>query len=160
MSRLEPADTIEATVGAPRHATEHLGRAVSAQQRVYVLHSQACIDSGLDLRTCDYSRALDLGIDLGLWEAEIDVPVVLGIDEHEALVPLRRVTEETTVAECPYRPIAGLDIDIDGEVWPGSQYAKHLASPEHAAERILTEAEALARTHVDLHHRGHGADRG
>lgn len=39
---------------------------------------------------------------------------------------------------CSYRPIAGLDVDIDGDVWPGSAYAAHLASPEHAAETCPT----------------------
>lgn len=102
MSRIEPADKIEAIVGAKRRAEEHLGRAVSAEQRVYVLHSQACVDSGIDLRECDYSQALDLGIDLGIWADHQDVPVVLAIsDEYDDLEPVRDLapssdgTEET-----------------------------------------------------------------
>lgn len=62
MSDLVPADQIEQIVGARRHKLAHLGRAVSAEQTVYVLHSFACRDSGIDLRTCVYSRALDAGI--------------------------------------------------------------------------------------------------
>lgn len=27
---------------------------------------------------------------------------------------------------CDYRPIAGVDVDIDGGVWPGSDYDKHI----------------------------------
>ncbi|MDJ1113219.1 hypothetical protein [Microbacterium dauci] len=90
MSRLEPADMIEAKVGASRHQDKHLGRAVSAEQRVYVLHSQACVDTGRDLRTCEYSIALDRGIDLGIWRDYQDHAVELGIDdEYLDLVPLR-----------------------------------------------------------------------
>lgn len=95
MSRLEPADTIEAKVGAKRHPTDHLGRAVSAIERVYVLHSQECVARGIDLRDCEYSIALDLGIDMGIWEAFQDVPVVVAIDpEYEDLAPVRIVEPE------------------------------------------------------------------
>ena len=41
MSRLEPADTIEAKVGVKRHPTDHVALAVTAEGRVYILHSQA-----------------------------------------------------------------------------------------------------------------------
>lgn len=94
MSRLESADTIEAKVGAKRHPTEHLGRAVSATQRVYILHSQKCLARGIDLRECEYSQALDYGIELIVWAEFQDVPVVLGIDaEYGDLEPLRVVAE-------------------------------------------------------------------
>lgn len=82
MSRLEPAATIAGIVGAPRDPEKHLGRAVSAEQRVYILHSQACVNSGIDLRECEYSIALDAGIDLGVWDEHQDVPVLLGISEE------------------------------------------------------------------------------
>lgn len=89
MSRLEAADKIEAIVGAKRHPTDHLGRAVSAEQRVYVLHSEECAASGIDLRECQYSEALDLGIDLGIWGDHEDQPVRLLIDpEHYDLLPM------------------------------------------------------------------------
>lgn len=93
MSRLESSETIEAMVGAPRQEDAHLGRAVSAEQRVYVLHSQRCVDAHRDLRTCPYSVALDEGIDLDIWQDYQDRPVELAIDEdHFDLVPLRSFT--------------------------------------------------------------------
>ena len=96
MSRLEPAETIEQTVGATRHATEHIGRAVSWEKCVYVLHSAACIEAhaadGTDLRDCLFSLALDEGIDLDIWYEFQDVPVILGVDEECGdLAPLRVV---------------------------------------------------------------------
>lgn len=63
MTNFVPADQIERIVGARRHATHHLGRAVSAEQAVYILHSVACKDSGLDLRECPFSLALDRSSD-------------------------------------------------------------------------------------------------
>lgn len=88
MSRLEAADKIEGIVGAKRHPSDHLGRAVSAEQRVYVLHSAECVSSGIDLRACEYSVALDRGIDLGIWDDYQDMPVTLIIDEeYEDLTP-------------------------------------------------------------------------
>ncbi len=63
MSDLVPGSEIERIVGIERHATEHYGRAVSAEGVVYILHSQQCKDSGVDLRECPFSVALDLGIE-------------------------------------------------------------------------------------------------
>lgn len=84
MTDLVPVDRIETIVGATRHATDHIGRAVSAEQTVYILHSRDCRGSGVDLRECPYSLALDLGIDLGAWLE--DVPVRLAIVDDQ-LVP-------------------------------------------------------------------------
>ncbi|MCC8930813.1 hypothetical protein [Rhodococcus sp. I2R] len=90
MSEIVSADQIEQIVGAPRTRNLHYGRAVSAEQRVYILHSRRCVDSGIDLRECPYSVALDRGIDIDQWWAgNEDVPVVLGI-RGPHLVPLRR----------------------------------------------------------------------
>lgn len=83
MSDLVPASDIERIVGADRHPTDHLGRAVSAEQTVYVLHSQACLDSGVDLRDCAYSVALDRGIDTRVWVQ--DRPVRLAIFDGELM---------------------------------------------------------------------------
>ncbi|UIU47024.1 hypothetical protein [Microcystis phage MinS1] len=86
MTDLVPADRIEQIVGARRHALAHLGRAVSAEQTVYILHSQRCKDSGIDLRACGYSRALDRGIDLGDWDGHEDQLVTL-MHAHGFLMP-------------------------------------------------------------------------
>lgn len=94
MTRLESADKIEGIVGAKRDATQHLGRAVSAEQRVYILHSEECRARGIDLRKCEYSIALDYGIDLDIWEDFQDRVVTLAIDADEGdLLPL--ITSET-----------------------------------------------------------------
>lgn len=80
-------DEIEQIVGARRHPHQHLGRAVSAEQTVYVLHSQRCKDSGIDLRECEWSWALDNGIDLADWKGYEDRAVVLAII-HDRLFPV------------------------------------------------------------------------
>lgn len=86
MTDLVPADQIEQIVGARRHPLAHLGRAVSAEQTVYVLHSQQCKDSGIDLRSCGYSVALDNGIDLHDWQNHQDRTVTLQ-HVHGILMP-------------------------------------------------------------------------
>ena len=87
MSDLVPIDLIEQIVGARRHALAHLGRAVTAEQTVYVLHSQRCKDSGIDLRNCTYSRALDSGIEgLHEWDGQEDQVVTLQV-AHGYLLP-------------------------------------------------------------------------
>ena len=103
MTDLVAADQIEPIVGARRHPTHHLGRAVSAEQVVYILHSQTCKDSGLDLRECGYSRALDRGIDPGDWTKDVTVGLVV---EGGALVPLDFLpadVEPTTCTHCHRR---------------------------------------------------------
>ena len=87
MTDLVPTDQIERIVGARRHPHQHLGRAVSAEQTVYILHSEKCRDSGTDLRECAYSKALDNGIDLDWWKAHEDKPVVLA-PYHDRLIPV------------------------------------------------------------------------
>ena len=81
MTRLEDSTKIEGIVGALRHEIRHIGRAVSAEQRVYILHSQKCLDSGIDLRECPFSVALDEGIDIGEWHGTTDRAVYLLIDD-------------------------------------------------------------------------------
>lgn len=75
MSNLVPAEDIETIVGAPRHPTRHLAKAVSAEKKVYILHSQRCLDSGIDLRDCPYSLAIDEGIDPDDWPEDKPVHV-------------------------------------------------------------------------------------
>jgi len=97
VSELVPTSEIERLVGAPRHETEHMGRAVSSKQVVYVLHSQECFDSGVDLRDCPFSLALDeFGIDTdGAWCGREDEAVVLDIVDGELVpaLPKEPVTE-------------------------------------------------------------------
>lgn len=103
MSDLVPATDIEQIVGAPRHTTMHIGRAVSSEETVYILHSQECRDSGIDLRECPLSIALDLGIELPSWTGYEDRPVALGVI-HERLVPLVDLAEGSagTAADATY----------------------------------------------------------
>jgi len=86
MTNLVPREDIERIVGIARDPEIHYARAVSAEQTVYILHSKRCLDSGIDLRQCQYSLALDRGIDEA-WANCQDVPVMVGA--RERLVPLR-----------------------------------------------------------------------
>jgi len=78
---LVPGSEIEAIVGARRDERQHLGRAVSAEETVYILHSEQCRqlhDAGTrDMRECLFSLALDRGIDPADWAGMEDRPVVL-----------------------------------------------------------------------------------
>lgn len=87
MSDLVPAEDIERIVGVARHRKAHYGRAVSAENTVYILHSAECRDSGIDLRDCRFSQALDRGIRTYSWNGFEDVAVALAV-WNERLVPL------------------------------------------------------------------------
>lgn len=88
MSEIVPADKIEKIVGIERHATRHYARAVSAEQVVYILHSQECKGAHADLRPCRFSIALDNGIDEYDWSDHEDRPVRVMV-HHDRLVPVR-----------------------------------------------------------------------
>lgn len=80
MVELVHPTVIEGIVGVKRHATEHRGRAITTEMTVYILHSQECKDSGIDLRECEYSHALAKGIyEVPDWEWMSDKPVTLSI---------------------------------------------------------------------------------
>lgn len=79
MTELVPATDIERIVGAVRHQTVHQARAVSKEQTVYILHSHKCLESGIDLRECPYSLALDNGIDSDDWRGYEDVALPVAI---------------------------------------------------------------------------------
>lgn len=83
MVALVPPDQIEQLVGARRHPTQHRGCAASTDQTMYVLHSGECKDSGIDLRDCQFSKALGWGIDPADWPE--DEPVVLALNNVGAL---------------------------------------------------------------------------
>lgn len=74
-------DEIEEKVGRARHPRAHYGRAVSREQRFYILHSQICKEDTPDLRDCAFSVALDTGLDLSVWEDLQDRPVLLQVRE-------------------------------------------------------------------------------
>lgn len=87
MTDLVPADEIEAIVGIKRHQSQHYARAVSTEQKVYVLHSRGCLDDvdsidpemRRDLRDCPFSLALDNGINVGHWTEDVPMKVTVGL---------------------------------------------------------------------------------
>lgn len=88
VSDLVPSAEIEGIVGTARHPTEHWGRAASAEQTFYILHSAACRDSGIDLRDCEFSLALDeYGVEMRYWRDHEDGPVRLALDADGRLIP-------------------------------------------------------------------------
>ena len=91
MTELVDQAEIERIVGAHRHPHLHAARAITAEQRVYILHSQTCLDSGADLRECRVSIALDLGITPDMWAESYDIPVVVGLAPNGRLIPLEPV---------------------------------------------------------------------
>jgi len=88
MTDLVDRSEIEKLVGARRSPGAHLGRADSEAGKVYILHSQVCLDSGMDLRGCRFSIALDFGIDMDDWEGFEDETVGLLVFE-DRLMPVR-----------------------------------------------------------------------
>lgn len=100
MSDLVPPDKIEQIVGARRHRTAHIVRAVSSEQTVYILHSQECLDDclirGVDLRGCRFSLALDHGIEPERWAGCEDRPFAAGVWQ-DRLIPLEGT--DRTLAE-------------------------------------------------------------
>lgn len=67
MTNLIPPDEVEQLVGAKRHPTKHIGRADHEERMIYILHSQECVDTNLDLRECKFSVALDRRVDGDCW---------------------------------------------------------------------------------------------
>lgn len=82
MTNLVDPEDVARIVGVGRHLTAHFGRAVSAEQVIYILHSHECLASGRDLRECPYSLALDVGAPVDVWEGFEDRPVELAITNH------------------------------------------------------------------------------
>ncbi|WP_309080299.1 hypothetical protein [Zhihengliuella sp.] len=77
MSDHVPAHEIESIVRMPRSPEAHFARAVSAEQRVYILHSRECLATHADLRDCPHSLALDQGIDPEAWPEDVPVRVAV-----------------------------------------------------------------------------------
>ena len=99
MSDLVDPDRIEEIVGSKRHPTDHIARADSAAQTVYILHSQECRDSTPDLRMCPFSIALDRGIEHYIpwsgWRRVQDQPVRVEVF-REWLVPELKAVKEAS----------------------------------------------------------------
>lgn len=96
MADIVDARAIERIVGTLRHATEHIGRAVSTEQTVYVMHSHQCLAQMAartsDIRSCPFAIAQDKGIDPDIWRGYEDIPVTLAIEEDFGdLIPLARM---------------------------------------------------------------------
>ena len=96
MTDLVPEDEIEGIVGVFRHDAHHFGRADSARETVFILHSEQCRASTPDLRDCPFSVALDRGIRHPIpwswWSAVQDRPVRLELDTGY-LMPKLALTE-------------------------------------------------------------------
>lgn len=82
MTNLVDPSKIEEIVGRSRHPIYHFARFVSEEQTAYILHSQECVDSGIDLRECRFSFALDVMTerdDVIPWVGDMDEPVLVNL---------------------------------------------------------------------------------
>lgn len=128
VSELVPAEDIETIVGQERHKVCHYGRAVSAEETLYILHSHDCKDSGTDLRECEYSIALDRGLIPLAWQGFEDEAVVLYI-ELGRLFPLGRPRPTNSDVS---REICGHALDNQGtEFGPSSPCVKVAAHDQY-----------------------------
>ena len=59
MSELVDPTEIEKIFGVPRRKHEHL--IMVKDGTMYIMHSKDCVDSGIDLRDCEYSVKMDTG---------------------------------------------------------------------------------------------------
>lgn len=83
------ASEIETLVGIERHRARHFGRADSVRGKFFILHSDACRRAALPLADCDFSLALERGINEADWYGHEDRPVALWFDEDGRLIPHR-----------------------------------------------------------------------
>lgn len=83
MTKLVPREDIERIVGFPRQRHDHVARLVSAEGKVYILHSRECLESSIDLRYCSHSLALDAGIDEADWP--VDQPLLVYVTPYGKL---------------------------------------------------------------------------
>jgi len=59
MTELVDPKKIEKIFGVPRHEDYHL--LLFKAGTIYIMHSHECVNTGIDLRKCAYSVALDKG---------------------------------------------------------------------------------------------------
>lgn len=109
MSDLVNPDEIEVIVGVKRHSTWHYAHYISDWRVVYILHSFACKETTPDLRTCEYSIALDHGIENQIpwifWRDLQDEPVPVEILSERWLIPslpMMATLEGLQMKEIPY----------------------------------------------------------
>ncbi len=81
MADLVDPTEIEELVGARRHHALHIGRADTKSGTFYILHSQDCLDSGIDLTECRFSVALDMGVSERLWAGREDKAQIIAITD-------------------------------------------------------------------------------
>lgn len=155
MTTIVPADQIEKIVGARRHPTHHLGRAVSAEQRVYILHSGACKDSGLDLRKCSYSVALDLGIDADAWEQDAVVSLVI---QGGLLVPLDFLPPDVVLLDADGRVADSAPVADSIRVTATDVATGHSIEHEIWDDYVLTTAGGCQDTHIAVYHKADGTE--
>jgi hypothetical protein len=79
MINLVPENEIESIVGRQRDAVRHIGLRRIEDKRVYIMHSQECKNSGIDLRDCVYSQALE---NSGWSRLPADISVYLKISPY------------------------------------------------------------------------------
>lgn len=86
MVSVVPADEIETIVGTRRKAQQHIARASSQDEQIYVLHSALCVKRR-EITECAYTQALDNGINMEVWEDHQDEPVEVMVSNGR-LVPV------------------------------------------------------------------------
>lgn len=79
---------IEAIVGIQRHSTVHYGRAVSATDQFYILHSRRCLRDFPDSMDCPFSFSMLHGINRKEWAKWQDMALPIGI-RRGMVVPFR-----------------------------------------------------------------------
>lgn len=90
-NKVDP-DEIAVIVGTKRHPKYHIGKADKESETMYIMHSRKCVRAHSDLRTCEFSRALDAGLPDKVWTNYQDDIVLLGI-MNERLIPAARLNE-------------------------------------------------------------------
>ncbi len=138
-----PADKIEEIVGVSRDPVTHWGRAVSEEERVYILHSAECRASMEDLLECEYSRALGRGIDCGfpwtLWRHVQDQPVPLEIFDGYVLPALAVVKAAVRTAAAQRRAAEDLTFPLE-MIWHDALPPAEVGSISRAGLGRLLEA--------------------
>ena len=151
MADLVPADEIEQIVGARRHSIKHLGRLISEEQWVYILHSRMCLSTGRDLRECAFSVAMDALNDLE-FVGYMDRPIVLAVSSEDELLPaeVAYIRENTSSWADNSEPIEYLSPALVPEPAPTRQDPPMTTSDLRPDARIIPNAEPDPRKAILL----------